>query len=257
MLQEKQKLLAALFLNTNNMGFILRHVIDDIAVTLKQTFDDKAIQRSQIAYWILLIGNTLKSQHILKRDSGAFVSTFTNIPLLLSTNSVDRNLVKDRKYFVLPETIYDFDNDRAIEYMCYVSDGGPHCPPQFTRQTFTRTSPKLAERLYYSRYEKPSPKNPYFYRIGNYIYTLGLENVDVKFLEVGLYTALDPLTKINIDEYFDFPDELMTILRRNVIDLAKYSYVFPQERANDGENTTADKQINVPKSVSVNDNSGQ
>lgn len=234
------------------MGFVLRHIIDDVAVTLKQTFDDKMIQRSQIAYWILLVGNTLKSQHILKRSSGAFLSTFGNIPLVSSNESVDKNIVKDRKYFVLPETIYDFDNDRAIEYICYVSDGGPLCPPQFTRQTFDRTTPKIAERLYYSRYEKPSPKNPYFYRIGNYIYTLGLEKVDIKFLEIGLYTALDPLTKIDIDQYFDFPDELVSILRRNVIDLAKYSYIFPQERANDGNDNVADKQTNLPKTDSVN-----
>ncbi len=236
------------------MGFILRHIVDEVAVTLKQTFDDKIIQRSQIAYWVLLVGNTLKSQHIQKRDSGAFLSTFTNIPLLTSATSVDRNLIKDRKYFILPETIYSFDKDKGIEYICYVSDGGPYCPPQFSVQTFSRTTPKIAERLYYTKYEKPSPKNPYFYRIGSYIYTLGLENVDVKFLEIGLYTALDPLLKIDIDQVFDFPDELMTQLRRNVVDLAKYSYIFPQERTNDGESSTADKQLNVPKTVSVNDN---
>jgi len=234
------------------MGFILRHQVDDIAVTLKQTFDDKIIQKSQILYWILLVGNTLKAQHIQKLDSGAFLSTFTNVPLLQSSTSVDRNIVKDRKYFILPETIYDFNNDGAIEYMCYVSDGGPLCPPQFTRQTFTRTTPKISERLYYSGYETPSPKNPYFYRIGNYIYTLGLEMVDVKFLEIGLFTALDPLTKIDIDAYFDFPDELTTILRTQVIALAKYSYLFPQERANDGDDSNADSQLNTPKMESVN-----
>lgn len=239
------------------MAFILRHIIDDISETLKQTYDDKIIQRSQIAYWILLVSNTLKGQHIQKRSSGAFLSTFTNIPLLTSNTSVDRNLVKDRKYFILPETIYDFDNDGAIDYMCYVSDGGPSCPPQFTRQTFNRTTQKTAERLYYSRYERPSPKNPFFYRTGNYIYTLGLERVDVKFLEIGIYTALDPLVKIDIDQPFDFPDELMTQLRRNVIDLAKYSYIFPQERVNDGADTAAEKQLNVPKTVSVTDNQQQ
>lgn len=234
------------------MGFVVRHIVDDIAVTLKQTFDDKIIQRSQILYWVLLVGNTLKSQHIQKRESGAFMSTFTNIPLIMASTSSDRNIVKDRKYFVLPETIYDFNNDGAIEYMCYVSDGGPGCPPQFTRQTFTRTSPKLAERLYYSGYETPSPAKPYFYRVGNLIYTLGLERVNVEFLEIGLYTALDPLTKIKIDDYFDFPDELTAILRTQVIALAKYSYLFPQERSNDGDDSNADKQLNTPKMDSVN-----
>src|ERR1035438_8051608 len=96
------------------MGFVLRHIIDDIAVTLKQTYDDKIIQRSQIAYWILLVGNTLKAQHIQKRSSGAFLTNF-QIPL-----SVD---AKGRKYFILPKTIYDFNNDKAIDCVSYVSDG--------------------------------------------------------------------------------------------------------------------------------------
>jgi hypothetical protein len=228
------------------MGFVLRHFIDDVAVTLKQTFDDKMIQRSQIAYWTLLCGNTLKSQHILKRSSGAFLTSFNPVPV-----SVDS--VTGRKYFVLPKTIYDFNNDRGIDCIAYVSDGSPMCPPQFTRQTMTRTTKKISERLYYSRHETPSPKNPFFYRISDKIYLLGIEKVDIKFLEVDLFTAFDPLTQIDIDQYFDFPDELFSILRRNVMDLAKYSYLFPQERANDGNDGVADKQTNLPKTTSVND----
>lgn len=235
------------------MGFVLRHFIDDVATTLKQTFDDKMIQRSQIAYWTLLVANTLKSQHILKRSSGAFLSVFTNIPVSISKTSTDRNLVKDRKHFVLPETIYDFNNDRAVDYISYLSDGGPGCPPEFTNVTFTRTTSKTAERLYYSKYEKPSPEKPYFYRVGQYIYFLGIECVDVRNVEIGLFTAFDPITKIDIDKYLDFPDELFAVLRRNVMDLARYSYIFPQDRVNDGDDANANKQTNIPKTSSVND----
>ena len=239
------------------MGFVIRHIVDDIAVTLKQTFDDKTVQRSQIMYWVLLIGNTLKAQHIKKRSSGAFLSTYTNIPLLTSSVSSNKNLVKNRKYFELPMTIYDFDRDRGIDYIAYESLGGPGCPPQFTHQTFTRTTPKESERLYYSKYEAPSPKRPYFYRTGNYIYTLGLENVNITKLELGLYTALDPLLTIDIDQYYDFPDELMTTLRRNVLDLARYSWVFPQERVNDGEDVSTQTPVNAPKMVSVTEQTEQ
>ena len=63
------------------MGTILRHIIDDIAEDLKQTLDDKTIQPSQIAYWIILIGNRLKSQHIGKRDSGSFLSVYDEVPV--------------------------------------------------------------------------------------------------------------------------------------------------------------------------------
>lgn len=229
------------------MSFILRHTIDDIAVTLKQTYDDKIIQRSQIAYWILLIGNTLKAQHIQKRSSGAFLTSFGNIP-------VTTDALTGRKYFVLPNTIYDFTNDGAIDCIAYFSDGSPLCPPQFTRQTFNRTTKKTSQRLYYSKYETPSPKNPFFYRISNKIYLLGLEKVNIPFLEVDLYTAFDPLTVIDIDQPFDFPDELMSILRVQVIALARYSYMFPQDRSNDGNDANAEKAVNTPKITSVNEN---
>ncbi len=229
------------------MSFILRHAIDDIAVTLKQTYDDKIIQRSQIAYWILLVGNTLKAQHIQKRDSGAFLTPFGNIP-------VSTDALTGRKYFVLPKTIYDFNNDRAIDCIAYFSDGSPTCPPQFTRQTFTRTTKKKSERLYYSKYETPSPQSPFFYRLGSKIYLLGLEKVVIPFLEVDLYTAFDPLTVIDIDQPFDFPDELMSVLRVQVIALARYTYMFPQDRANDGKDDNADKALNTPKITSVNEN---
>lgn len=227
------------------MGIILRHFIDDISVTLKQTFDDKMIQRSQIAYWTILVANTLKSQHILKRSSGAFLSPFRREILMDTVTGI--------KYFILPTTIYDFNNDRGIDCISYVSDGSPTCPPQFTRQTFTRTTKKTSERLYYSRHEIPSPKGPFFYRIRERIYLLGIEKVDSKFVDVDLFVALDPLLTIDIDQVLDFPDETFAILRRNVMDLAKYSYIFPQDRANDGNDSSTDNPVNIPKTSSVND----
>jgi hypothetical protein len=239
------------------MGFVLRHIIDDIAVALKQTSDDKSIQRSQIAYWVLLIGNTLKAQHIQKRSSGAFLSIFPDIPVLMDTVNGGKNKIKNRKYIEIPTTIYDFNNDRGIDFIAYESPGGPTCPPQFTMQTFDRTTPKESEVMYYSKYTTPSPKVPAFYRVGERIYLLGIEKVDTKFVEIGLFTAFDPLTKINIDEYFDFPDELTSVLRRQVLDMARFSYIFPQERQNDGDDTIAQKTVQSPKMVSVNEQQQQ
>ena len=41
------------------MATLLRYIVDDIAKDLKQTFDDKIVQKSQIAYWVLMVGNRL------------------------------------------------------------------------------------------------------------------------------------------------------------------------------------------------------
>lgn len=232
---------------------ILRYIIDDIVLDLKQTLDDRLIQRSQIAYWTLLIGNRLKAQHISKRDSGAFLSTFADIPVEEFTSN-GKNEIKGRKYIKLPKCIYDYDMDGAIEYMSYyIEEEQDGCPPPFTDVQFSRTSQSSSRRLYGSIYEKPAPDNPYFYRVGDYLYLLGLEKVDVKFIEIGLYASLDPLTEIDIDAPFDFPDELIAILKRQVVDLGRFSLLIPKERVNDGDDDSKSGAVPTNKIVSVNE----
>jgi len=236
------------------MGTLLRHVVDDIAVDLKQILDDKQVQRSQIAYWVLMVGNRLKSQHIGKRDSGAFLSTFDEVPVETRNVSTNPNEIKNRKFIKLPKCIYDYNRDGGIEYISYhVEDHQPECPPPFTNVTFTRTTPSKSERLYFSEYERPSPKNPYFYRVSDYIYLLGIECVDIKSIEIGIYATLDPLTEIDLDAPFDFPEELLIILKRQVLDLGRFALLIPQERVNDGDDGDQNTSVPTNKLVSVNE----
>lgn len=236
------------------MANILRYVIDDIAKDLKQIVDDKLIQKAQIAFWIKIIGDRLNSQHIAKRSSGAFLKTIPNIPVQVAGDNSTVNVVKNRPYIILPKTIYDFDQDRGINYISYyVDEDGLHLPPRFTTQAFHRTTPRASRRLYFSGYEKPSPKNPFFYRTGKIIYLLGIEKVDVKKVEVGLFTAIDPIQEIDIDEPFDFPDELMPILKRQVLDLGRFSLLFPEDTINQGKAETQAQEVPTQKITSVND----
>lgn len=236
------------------MGTILRHIIDDIAEDLKQTLDDKTIQPSQIAYWIILIGNRLKSQHIGKRDSGSFLSVYDEVPVQVKKESKLPNEIKNRKFFRLPRTIYDYDKDGGIDYISYCLDYDHEgCPPAFTNVTFDRTTPSKSERLYFSKYETPSPSKPYFYIVGDYVYLLGIECVDIKSLEIGIYSALAPITEIDIDAPFDFPDELLAILKRQVLDLGRFSLLMPEEKLNDGANQIEGGAIPTSKISSVND----
>lgn len=238
------------------MGTLLRHIVDDIAVDLGQIIDDKKVQKSQVAFWVILIGNRLKSQHIGKRDSGAFLSTFDEIPVQIKNVSKNPNEIKNRKFFFLPKTIYDYDKDGGIEYISYSIDCAPagH-PPAFTNVTFSRTTPGKSKRLYFSKYETPSPSNPYFYRVGDYIYLLGIECVEIKNIEVGIYATLDPVTEIDLDAPFDFPEELMIILKRQVLDLGRWALLMPNERLNDGNDDVNNQQKSIPtnKLVSVNE----
>jgi hypothetical protein len=231
----------------------LRTVVDDLAKDFKQVFDDKQLQRTQIAHWVIMIGNRLLSQHIGKRDSGAFLNVFTEVPVEISEKGLSKNLISGRKHIELPANIFDYTRDGGIEYIAYFIDKElPGCPPAFTNQIFTRTTPSDAQRLFYNKYEEPSAKNPYFYRVGDYIYFLGIDNVPVESVEIGIYSTLKPVTDINLDDDFDFPEELLIQLKRQVLDLGRFVMMIPEDRVNDASNI---KESGLPtnKIVSVNE----
>lgn len=221
----------------------LRIHIDETLTTIKQTFDDKDVSRAQVAYCYIIVANDLLSKHISKRDSGAFLTVFDSIPLTKEN---------DRKSIELPGLIFDYDKDGAVEYLAYTSDGGTNCPPRFTKIPFTRTSPSESQWLYLHPATTPSPKLPYYYRIGSKLFTLGLESVPITELEIGIYMTIDPLQEIDIDKPFEFPQELLKTLKMQVIDLIRYNWFFPKDVANTGADETVTGKVNQQKIVSVN-----
>jgi hypothetical protein len=231
---------------------ILRTVVDDLLKDFKQQFDDKRLQRAQVAHWIIMIGNRLLSQHISKRDSGAYLSIYAGVPIKVATANLNPNIIKGRKYIELPTCIFDYDKDGGVEYISYYMDKQEaNCPPPFTRQTFTRTTPGDVQRIYMSEYEEPKAKNPYWYRAGNNIYLLGLECVNPKEIEIGIYSTLKPITdpNIDLDGPFPFPEELLIQLKRQVLDLGRFVMVIPEERVNDGVDTQKPMPTNKITSV--------
>lgn len=237
------------------IGTTLRTIVNDISKDLKQISDDKEVTDVQIAHWVIMFANRIRSQHVAKRDSGAFLSVFTNVPVQTFSAGANPNEIKGRKYIEIPEVIYDYDKDGGIEYLSYYVDGYfENCPPPFTNQTFTRTTPSTAQRLYFSKYETPNPKNPYFYRVGPYLYLLGIECTDVKTVEIGIYAAIRPVTddELDLDARFDFPEETLIILKRQVLDLGRFVLMMPQNRINDGSNDITG-QVPTNKLTSVNE----
>lgn len=235
------------------MATILLHIVNDISVDLRQVFDDKRITDAQIAYWTIIVANNLKAKHIQKRSSGAFLTTFAEVPVLVSDVPGD-NLVRYRKYFELPESIYDFNNDKAIEYITYSVD--PELPndlPPLTNVTFYRTTPSGLKNLYKNPATKPNHKEPYFYRSGSKIYLMGIECVDIKTVEIGLYLCIPPIHKIDLNAPFDFPEELISVLKRQVLDMGRFALLIPKERVNDGDDDVKGNQVPNNKIVSVND----
>lgn len=235
---------------------LLRTIVDDLSKDFKQVFDDKLITDAQIAHWVIMIGNRLLSQHIAKRDSGAFLHIYGDVPIIVSPITNNPNVLKNRKYIVLPENIFDYDKDGGIEYISYyMEDQQPDCPAPYTWVKFHRTSPSDLERLYMSSYEKPTPKNPYFFRAGDNIYLLGIECVNPKKLEIGIYSTIKPVTSadLDLDQPFRFPEELLIQLKRQVLDLGRFVMMIPEERVNDGVDQKATQGIPTAKLVSVNE----
>ena len=215
-----------------------RSVIYDIYQSLKQNFDDSELTLNHIKYWVTIAANRLLMQHIEKRESGGFLTIFGGVMVQIEAGT-------DYKYVELPSGIIDFNLDNGVQYMSYDACVD-ECTPPFTSVTFTRTSPAAAKILYFTEEEKPTPDNPYFYRVGNKIYLLGLECIDVCGIEMGLYLTITPYD-CSLDDEFPFPVELIAILQRYVFDIGRFVLAMPNFiGVNDGtsENMSG---VQVPK----------
>jgi len=231
----------------------LRYIIQDIHTALQQNIDDAKITLAQVLFHTLTIADRLKLQHIEKRDSGVFLHIYDDVPVVKTDTGTNPDIIRNRHYLDLPASVYDMDKDRGISYISYVQFDDT-CVPPFTFVQFSRTTPSQAQILYMTDEETPSPSNPYFYMVGTKAYLLGTECISLNKVEVGLYSSF------NIDEYFsasclldepfDFPPELITVLRREVLDLDRFILMVPRDLVNDGANELDD----VPKSklISVN-----
>lgn len=227
-------------------------IVDEIRTTIKQTFDDKVVSRAQVAYWTIIVANQLLGQHNAKRSSGAFLSVYV-VPVITSDKNILPNIIKGRKYIELPSAIFDYDQDGGVEYMAYYNPD-ENCKPEYRIKTIQRTSPSTPQWLELVKPTRPSPDNPYFWRAGDIFPIIGIESVPVKEVEIGIYQTIDPLEKIDINKPFPFPQELMNQLKRQVTDLARFSFLFPADRENTGSDETSSQQGKaIPKIVSVNE----
>ena len=213
-----------------------RYVLKDISQTFQQLNPSSKIKEAHLLFWIQTIANRIRKQHIEKGyETGRYLNVFTAIPVLKQAASVNPNVVKGRKYFVLPRSVYDFNNEKGINYISYeFADDRIG----WTKVFFQPTSPSRAHRLFYSPYEKPSSTNPYFYRVHDNIYLLGVESVTVKTVEAGLYSDLNPRTNlVDLDDDIDLTEEQISTLRYEVLNLGRFALNIPQDRTNDGEDT--------------------
>jgi len=200
----------------------LRYIVFDALRSIRETHPDANVTIAQAAYWTIVHGDRLRKIHIGQADSGAHLVTFKDVAVL-----VDPDL--GRNYFILPAAIYDFDDDKGIDYITYRPEIDRN-DPVFTSVQFTRTNIPASRRLYMNEDERPKPSDPYFYRVSDRIYLLGCEQINLLFVEAGLYTTLLPVdTSLDLDAVFDFPPELLPQLKAEVVGLGLFIAKLPEE----------------------------
>ena len=219
-----------------------RSVVYDIWTILRQNFDDDQITLNHVLYWTTIYADRLRVQHDLKHPSGVSLSVFNAIPVLTDATT-------GRKYIILPASIYDYDNDGGIEYLSYTYMVDTNA---FTQNTFSWTTAGAAKRLYWTDDERPTPDNPAIYRVGDKVFILGIECIDVNFLEAGLKTTLS-YSACDLDEEFSFPPELLPILQRQILDLGRFVLQIPADRTNEGDYSLKGEDMPKTKIVSVQD----
>ena len=218
----------------------------DILEMYNANTDDSELGLTQVIFWINTISNRIRMQHIRKLPTGAHLLIFQNVPIDIEPNS-------GRKFFDLPKSVYDFKHEQGIDYITYQDITDCDNPPAFTQNTFNATTARDSKRLYFDPYEEPSSVNPYFYRTDARVYLLGLECIDVpKGLEMGLYATIDPnIDGCNLDDEIDLSEELITILRNEVLALGRFAFIIPAEKVNEGADQTAQivqqQNIEIPQ----------
>jgi len=228
-----------------------RYIVEDALSLLKKVEGSSDINASQVLYWASTLANTIRLQHIQKTPTGRYLHIFTGIPILVAATSANPDQIAGRKYFDLPATVYDIMNEKGIEYICHSQDGT--CPPEFLNLNFQPTMPGAeAQRLTYSPYETPSVKNPYFYRIHQRIFLLGLdEATTVQSLEMGLYTSLEMRSnKVNLDDEIDLTEQHISLLRTQLIGLGSFAMSVAKDRIEDSDDETAQpktRPVGVPQ----------
>ncbi len=209
-----------------------RYVGYDLLTSLKKMSDDADIRLNQVLYWVAVMANKIRVDQFNKTNTGFFTSTFSNLPILTDSSG--------KKYIDIPAAIMDLSNEKGVEILTYCAD---ECNPYpFTKVFFQPTTIGESMVLYMDEYTKPSPSNPYFYRVGdkvdnvkvNRLYLLGLECIEVRCLEAALRCSIDPTNICDLDEEVPIPDERIDELINAVLTLGRFVMMIPEETVNQG-----------------------
>lgn len=230
---------------------VYRTVVYDFLTNFKRTFDDADIRPTQVLWWAQVITNRLNTERLEQSNTTSpFISTYSSIPVVSDSTG---------QYFDLPVQVLDLTNDKGIHMLTYNEETCCCSGPIYAQRFFQPTKMSEVHRLYGDEYEKPSPSNPYFYRVANKvdgvqvnrIYLVGIDCIVVTDIRIALLEALDPSQTCSLDDEIPLAPDLITELQRALMQIGRFIMNVPDERVNDGSDTSGGVTANVPPAVQV------
>lgn len=211
----------------------LRQLVNSVEIHLQQTGDDEKIPPNQLVLWGMWLVNKYRSYKYHTTESGAYLTIMPSVAVIKASAS-STDIIAGEKYSTLPNAILDLEGDRGIDYISYARGDYPDNVDLGVIGRFTRTSPQKARRLYYSKYEKPAADNPYWYLHGTYVGYLGIGNVNISTVEMGLITSFDPFSAHDIDDELPILSEFGDEIFKDMTELGRFALLIPEERLNQG-----------------------
>lgn len=206
--------------------------------------------------------DTVKRQRIEKEvNSGSGSRGVTDMACTYIVPIQTENYVNGRAYFKLPSDVYDIKLNGGIEYIAYHDSSG--CRENLIGKHFTLCTPSELDMLQNSPVQRPSERNPYYYRArintgaggcDDRVWLIGISpnisSVEILiYLTSGLSDAqFDPNQEVNL------PADMIGLVTKMMLDMERWAMMVPQERMkNDGRDwNVGQRPIQAPREVSIN-----
>lgn len=212
-----------------------RYTSNLVLATLQQKFSDRKITFDQVNYWVQVVANRLIYQRLNKRnsDTGVYLVGFTGMPV---------KIIGQRKTIELPDVIVEMEEDKGIDAISYIYEPAISCENPLGEVTFERTMPHEVKSLYALPMRNPRPEMPFFYRTGSTLYLLGIEKINVPYLDMWLHMGTNPQNLLDIDTDIHLDVSQEQVLIAQVISLCRFGMLLPQERLLNGSDNTANEK---------------
>lgn len=237
-------------------------IANGVLLAMGYNHDDNSRPIEAVLFNLEQIVNRLQRQRLEKelgmtgdRGSTGTATRYAAVPLS------EEPLLRNRKYFTLPQQTHDLLQNGGVESIVYNSRSG--CGDNLIGRHFTLISPAEADVMDGAQFQKPSPMNPCYYperfndgstTFSSRIWLLGV-GPSIRSVEVSLWLTMDLSSPSqNPDVEADISPDMVYLATRELMAMERFALLIPQERLqNDGRDFKAGQQpLQPPVMTSIN-----